>query len=331
LRARLNAGVGFAALGYDADALALLEPLLADLTERRLAALAATATMLIAQMHLRAGRFAAARAAVERALADPEPNTIVQLGIGAAALGVGVALCDEELIAAAVPASMPAFALRCGVATALGRFAGPYARWRAQAGERDAARDYLGRALDLGLSPAVAPDLALAAFELGDRPLRERATAFAAPLAESEAPLLRAHLAALALMHAHDPGAVEAARAAEASWTAGGWLPAAARCAELAGERERAFAVYRDLGALAEVRRLGLAARSDAAQAGDRGGLSPREWEIAALVAAGTSNKELADRLAVSPKTIEKHLTAIYDKLGFRRRSELAAFVARRG
>ena len=107
-------------------------------------------------------------------------------------------------------------------------------------------------------------------------------------------------------------------------------MPAAARCAELAGERERAFAVYRELGARADVRRLGLVPETDAEQTGDRGGLSPREWEIATLVAAGTSNKELAGRLAVSQKTIEKHLTSIYDKLGFRSRSELAAFVARR-
>ena len=35
-------------------------------------------------------------------------------------------------------------------------------------------------------------------------------------------------------------------------------------------------------------------------------------------------------RLAISQKTVEKHLTAIYEKLGFRNRSDLAAYVARR-
>jgi DNA-binding NarL/FixJ family response regulator len=57
--------------------------------------------------------------------------------------------------------------------------------------------------------------------------------------------------------------------------------------------------------------------------------LSRRELQIAALVAAGTPNKGLAERLDVSQRTVEKHLTSIYGKLGLRNRSELGAFVAR--
>jgi len=43
----------------------------------------------------------------------------------------------------------------------------------------------------------------------------------------------------------------------------------------------------------------------------------------------GRPNKGLAERLDVSQRTVEKHLTSIYGKLGLRNRSELAAFVAR--
>jgi DNA-binding CsgD family transcriptional regulator/tetratricopeptide (TPR) repeat protein len=334
LRARLNTAVGFTALGLDDEALALLVPLAEELDAPRFSPLTMTTTMLIGQIHVRGGRFAAAREALERSLTTPEPNTIAPLGVAAVALGIGTVTCDDELIARALPAEMPEFALRCGVATAFGRFAGPYARWRAQNGDRAGARAYLARTLDAGIPAAVATDTLVAAVELGDRALRDRALAAASPLADSAAPLFRASwllLRAFDAAQSESVAVTAAARAAEAECSASGWPYAAARCAELAGDRERAYAAYRAMGALADLRRLGLAAETTAERDGERGGLSAREWEIAELVAAGTTNKALADRLAVSQKTIEKHLTSIYEKLGFRSRSELAAFVARRG
>jgi DNA-binding NarL/FixJ family response regulator len=55
------------------------------------------------------------------------------------------------------------------------------------------------------------------------------------------------------------------------------------------------------------------------------GGLSERESEIFRNAAAGLSNKELADRLAISEATVKAHLTRIFQKLGLRGRAELAA------
>ena len=55
--------------------------------------------------------------------------------------------------------------------------------------------------------------------------------------------------------------------------------------------------------------------------------LSARELEIARLVAEGSSNREIADLLAISPKTVERHLTNSLAKLGARNRTELAALV----
>ncbi|MFD5751126.1 LuxR C-terminal-related transcriptional regulator [Streptomyces sp. NPDC127033] len=52
--------------------------------------------------------------------------------------------------------------------------------------------------------------------------------------------------------------------------------------------------------------------------------LTVREREVAALVAAGQSNQEVADRLCVSVRTVENHLHRTYDKLGITARSELA-------
>ncbi len=52
--------------------------------------------------------------------------------------------------------------------------------------------------------------------------------------------------------------------------------------------------------------------------------LSKREREVADLVARGMSNKEMADELFISVRTVKAHLTAIFSKTGFRDRLELA-------
>jgi DNA-binding NarL/FixJ family response regulator len=57
--------------------------------------------------------------------------------------------------------------------------------------------------------------------------------------------------------------------------------------------------------------------------------LSARELEVARLVADGSSNREIADLLALSPKTVERHVTNSLAKLGARNRTELAALVHR--
>ena len=53
--------------------------------------------------------------------------------------------------------------------------------------------------------------------------------------------------------------------------------------------------------------------------------LTPHELQVAKLVVAGASNRELALKLFISPRTVESHLTTIFRKLGLRNRRELAA------
>ena len=57
--------------------------------------------------------------------------------------------------------------------------------------------------------------------------------------------------------------------------------------------------------------------------------LSDREREIVQLLAAGTSNKETADRLHISVKTVETHRAAIMRKLGLKSISELVRYAIR--
>jgi len=59
------------------------------------------------------------------------------------------------------------------------------------------------------------------------------------------------------------------------------------------------------------------------------GSLSAREREIAELVADGLTNREIGARLFLSEKTIETHLTRVFQKLGLRSRTQVAAEIAR--
>jgi DNA-binding NarL/FixJ family response regulator len=56
--------------------------------------------------------------------------------------------------------------------------------------------------------------------------------------------------------------------------------------------------------------------------------LTPREIEIAGLVAEGMSNKEIAKGLHIGPTTVKNHVHNILDKLNVRRRAAIAGRVA---
>ena len=51
-------------------------------------------------------------------------------------------------------------------------------------------------------------------------------------------------------------------------------------------------------------------------------GISPREFTVLGELAAGRSNKEIAQRLNVSPNTVKTHVAQVYEKLGARRRTD---------
>jgi DNA-binding CsgD family transcriptional regulator len=56
------------------------------------------------------------------------------------------------------------------------------------------------------------------------------------------------------------------------------------------------------------------------------GGLTEREREVAALIAQGKANREIADMLVVNYRTIEKHVENILSKLGFASRAQIAVW-----
>ncbi len=52
--------------------------------------------------------------------------------------------------------------------------------------------------------------------------------------------------------------------------------------------------------------------------------LSEREAQVARRVATGSSNREIAEQLAITERTVKAHLTAIFEKLGLRDRLQLS-------
>jgi DNA-binding CsgD family transcriptional regulator len=60
-------------------------------------------------------------------------------------------------------------------------------------------------------------------------------------------------------------------------------------------------------------------------------GLTRREAEVLALLAVGESNLEISTQLVLSLRTVERHITNVYHKLGVRNRAEATAYAVKHG
>lgn len=89
-------------------------------------------------------------------------------------------------------------------------------------------------------------------------------------------------------------------------------------------EFEVARATFEGLGAEPDLESLQRTIGSGAS--GGRRGLTGREVEVLGLVATGRSNREIADRLVISEKTVARHVSNIFGKLGVTSRSGATAY-----
>ncbi|MET0147306.1 MAG: LuxR C-terminal-related transcriptional regulator [Ilumatobacteraceae bacterium] len=131
--------------------------------------------------------------------------------------------------------------------------------------------------------------------------------------------------------------ATVAAAAAAGNWVGQGrteiiWgerLRRSRRRGEARVHLERAVELLRGIGATVLAERATTELRAAGGVVGEGTAshqlLTPHELQVARLVVSGASNRDLAAKLFISPRTVEAHLTAIFRKLGVRNRRELSA------
>jgi DNA-binding NarL/FixJ family response regulator len=88
-------------------------------------------------------------------------------------------------------------------------------------------------------------------------------------------------------------------------------------------EFDAALRTFRALGAEPAIRRVERLAQRPA---GRPGGLSPREVEVLNLVARGETNRTIATALGISERTVDRHVSNIFTKLGVTSRAAATAF-----
>jgi DNA-binding NarL/FixJ family response regulator len=92
-------------------------------------------------------------------------------------------------------------------------------------------------------------------------------------------------------------------------------------------ELEAARAAYAELGARSDLVRIGSAGHAPA----DAHGLTVRELEVLRLVAAGETNKAIAAELVISERTVDRHVSNIFAKLGVSSRAAATAHAYQQG
>ncbi|MGH2727073.1 MAG: response regulator transcription factor, partial [Actinomycetota bacterium] len=131
-------------------------------------------------------------------------------------------------------------------------------------------------------------------------------------------------------------------RAAHASWRDLDAPYQAARVREMIGlacralddhasaalEFDAARAAYNELGAAPDLERLD---RLTAGTSPGAAGLTGRELQVLTLVAAGKSNRAIASDLTISEKTVARHISNIFMKLGLSSRAEATAYAYEHG
>jgi DNA-binding CsgD family transcriptional regulator/tetratricopeptide (TPR) repeat protein len=283
-------------------------------------------SMLVARVALARGHHDEALAAAERAVAVTEavPPSAAGLVLAAVRLAAGDPSGALEALArfdGVDPRLSPRDRLRALEITvraslALGRHA------EAQAWARRAREEAGGRCQG-AFAATIARIEAIALMARGDfEPAAESALVGASAAEEVAAPIEAARCRLLG---------------GEALAAAGDGVAGRAHLHQAALELDRLGAVaYRD-EALRVLRRLGERPRpvSVASATTPRGRrlatLTPRERQVANLAADGQTNRQIASRLHLSHKTVEKHVSAALAKLGITSRAALARLVERDG
>jgi DNA-binding CsgD family transcriptional regulator len=251
-----------------------------------------------------------------------EESYPILIHIRSAQLALGICAGDDALLRSDGTESMLRYAGDHGMKLALGLLGGPYAWALGLRGEAVEAARLIHRIGKVLPGPHRFLFAFLAAAQFGNRSdvlamrrqLQEAAGRPQDRVNKAVLGLFDGFAARRGIVSADGPSA---ALEAAASFASIGWPWLAALGYELGGESKRALEAYRNLGALRDLRRMEVDRTADTAV------LSRREREVAELVAKGHTNDEVAQMLHISPRTVEKHVSAALEKLNLRSRVQL--------
>lgn len=278
------------------------------------------------------GRLMEARGCIEAALLESD-MFVIRLELALGASPAAIALGDDELALRCLDETMLACVRDAGMEAAGFAWLGMCAMRLFAVGRVDEARRALDASIDGAQHQFAAVHLWPFASRHVDRARLERIRALCAAVASNpDHRVIHACVAlldAVAARRAHAANAGELADIAAECYRDLGWPLHAAHALEVGGHADDALSLYRSSGSILDVRRLARDEPAPASRNTGRNRLSPREREVAALVAEGLTNRAIAEKLCVGEKTIEKYVSAIYAKLSFSTRAQLAAHVAR--
>jgi DNA-binding CsgD family transcriptional regulator/tetratricopeptide (TPR) repeat protein len=248
----------------------------------------------------------------------------------AASVGIPLALLlnDRQLLEACADDAAPAYAARSREIQRIASVAAAFAELRFAQGALDEARALVAQAVEFIPRPHRCTSLFLHIAVAGDTQARQWATRMLS-ISGMRPRLGRACRLLFQALAAGDhpaPRTRRMAAIAATAFSAIGWRLYEARALEAAGQTADALARYLQMGDVRDAERLRTARSSE----GD--GLvvlSPRQMEVARLVADGQTNRSIAQRLRISEHTVEHHLSTIFARLGLRSRSALAARIGR--
>jgi len=279
--------------------------------------------------HTLRGAFATAAILLGSAGTPSEQRYALLVHVKSAQFALGICAGDDARLRRDDAESFLQYVVEHGMKLAIGVLGGPYAWALGLRGEVDDAATWIHRIAKALPGPHRFLFAFLAAAQFGshaDVVVMRRLLYEAASRPQDRVSKAALNLFdAFAAQRGFGEGDAQAnALAAASAFETIGWPWLAARGYELGGEPKRALETYHAIGALRDLRRMEVG-RSDTTFAV----LSPREREVGQLVASGHSNDEVAKILHISPRTVEKHVSAALQKLNLRSRLQLGRLLGR--
>jgi DNA-binding CsgD family transcriptional regulator len=281
---------------------------------------AAFSSLSYAWLKLQRGELHEARRLLLGGLAAGEEAKLARILETAAGIPIGLMLEDEELVRRCTHEDALELAVGSGEAQHIGGVALALAELYREHGRDGEVRALLHRAVTVLPSADQAEAMLLHVALYADPEDVPRARDLLRSWAHED------HLVARAFLLAFDAtaeGSADDGLRAVQAFTQIRMPYYEARSLEIVGAADEAEKIYSRIGSVRDVRRVDNARRMARRQRKTGSLLTDREREIAILAAQGHSNREIADELAISKRTVDHHVESILSRLGLRSRFQL--------